>query len=62
MMSKSFGNIEFREKIYMKKENPELNIEYIKKLLCLIYDKDIINKNFENIKEPEKLDILDENN
>ena len=61
MMSKSFGNIEFREKIYMKKENPELNIEYIKKLLCLIYDKDIINKNFENIKEPEKLDILDEN-
>ena len=61
MMSKSFPDINFREKIYMKKENPEINIEYIKKLLSLIYDKNIINKNFEKIKQPDKIEPLNEN-
>ena len=61
MMLKSFDKINYREKIYMKKENPEINIEYIKKLLCFIYDKNIINKYFENIKQPDRIEPINEN-
>ena len=50
---KRFCKIAFRQKIYMKKEYPEINLEYIKLLLIKIYGKDIIEKNFENIKQPE---------
>lgn len=47
-MKKGFLLIKQREKIYMKREHPEISLEYIKTLLIKIYDKEIILKKFEN--------------
>jgi hypothetical protein len=43
---KSYPKIAFREKIYMKRNYPEINLEYIKSLLIKIYGEEIITKNF----------------
>ena len=48
---KAYPKIAVREKIYMKKEYPEISLEYIKNLLIKIYGKEIIEKNFGNIKQ-----------
>ena len=58
-MKKGFPPIKQREKIYMKREHPEISLEYIKTLLIKIYDKEIILKNFENSNQPER-EPLDE--
>ena len=59
-MKKGFPPIKQREKIYMKREHPEISLEYIKSLLMKIYDKETILKNFENTNQPER-EFLDEN-
>jgi hypothetical protein len=43
---KSYPKIAFREKIYMKRNYPEINLEYIKSLLIKIYGEEIITKKF----------------
>ena len=55
---KSYPKIAFREKIYMKRNYPEISLEYIKSLLSKIYGKEIISKNFGKTtqREREKLD------
>ena len=55
---KSYPKITLREKIYMKKEYPEISLDYIKQLLIKIYGKEIIEKNFGNTKQKERI-ILD---
>ena len=57
---KSYPKIAVREKIYMKKEYPEISLDYIKQLLIKIYGKDIIEKkkNFANTKQKDRI-ILD---
>ena len=55
---KSYPKITVREKIYMKKEYPEISLDYIKQLLIKIYGKEIIEKNFGNTKQKERI-ILD---
>ena len=57
---KSFPKIALREKIYMKKECPEISLEYIKQLLMKIYGNEIITKNFGDTKQKERI-ALDEN-
>jgi len=59
-MMKSFPPIKLREKIYMKRESPEITLDYIKSLLMKIYDQDTILKNFGDTKQPER-ELLDEN-
>jgi acetyl esterase/lipase len=59
-MMKSFPPIKLREKVYMKKECPEITLDYIKSLLMKIYDQDTILKNFGDTKQPER-ELLDEN-
>jgi len=59
LFMRRFPKIVMREKIYMKREHPEISLEYIKSLLMKIYDKDIILKNFEDTHQPERA-ILDE--
>ena len=59
-MMKSFPPIKLREKVYMKREDPEITLDYIKSLLMKIYDKDTILKNFGDTKQPER-ELLDEN-
>ena len=46
--------ITFKQKIYMKKELPEINLEYIKSLLIKLYGKEVIEKNFGDTKQPER--------
>ena len=46
------SGVKQREKIYMKREHPEISLEYIKTLLIKIYDKEIILKKFENWNQP----------
>ena len=58
-MKKGFPPIKQREKIYMKREHPEISLEYIKSLLMKIYDEETILKNFENTSQP-KRESLDE--
>ena len=53
-MKKGFPPIKQREKIYMKREHPEISLEYIKSLLMKIYDEETILKNFENTNQPER--------
>ena len=53
-VGKKFPRIAFRQKIYMKKEYPEISLEYIKLLLIRIYGKDIIEENFGNSKQSER--------
>ena len=60
MMERNYPKIELREKIYMKKEYPEITLDYIKSLLIKIYGEEIILKNFGNTQQPER-NILDEN-
>jgi hypothetical protein len=55
---KSYPKITVREKIYMKKEYPEISLDYIKQLLIKIYGKEIIEKNFGNTKQKDRI-ILD---
>ena len=55
---KSYPKITVREKIYMKKEYPEISLDYIKQLLIKIYGKEITEKNFGNTKQKERI-ILD---
>ena len=54
VMEMGYPKILFREKIYMKKEYPEITLEYIKSLLIKLYGEEIILKNFENTKQPER--------
>jgi len=55
---KTYPKIALREKIYMKKEYPEISLDYIKQLLIKIYGKEIIEKNFGNTKQKDRF-ILD---
>ena len=55
---KSYPKITVREKIYMKKEYPEISLDYIKQLLIKIYGKEIIEKNFGKTKQKDRI-ILD---
>ena len=57
---KTFPKIALREKIYMKKSYPQITLDYIKQLLIKIYGEDIINKNFGDTKQKNRI-ILDEN-
>jgi len=52
---KTYPKITVREKIYMKKEYPEISLDYIKQLLIKIYGKEIIEKNFGNTKQKERI-------
>ena len=54
---KSYPKIATREKIYMKKEYPEISLEYIKQLLIKIYGKEIIEKNFGDAKQKERFKL-----
>ena len=54
MMERNYPKIAFREKIYMKKEYPEITLEYIKSLLIKLYGEEIILKNFGNTVQPER--------
>ena len=54
---KAYPKIAVREKIYMKKEYPEISLEYIKNLLIKIYGKEIIEKNFGNTKQKERIKL-----
>jgi len=55
---RSYPKITVREKIYMKKEYPEISLEYIKQLLIKLYGKEVIEKNFGNTKQKDRI-ILD---
>ena len=52
MMERKYPKIAFREKIYMKKEYPEITLEYIKSLLIKLYGEEIILKNFGDTVQP----------
>ena len=54
---KMYPKIALREKIYMKKEYPEISLDYIKNLLIKIYGKEIIEKNFGNVKQKERIKL-----
>ena len=54
---KSYPKIAFREKIYMKREYPEISLEYIKSLLSKIYGEEIISKNFGDTKQKERIEL-----
>ena len=54
---KSYPKIDFREKIYMRREYPEISLEYIKSLLSKIYGNEIISKNFGNTKQKERIEL-----
>jgi len=54
---RAYPKIAVREKIYMKKEYPEISLEYIKSLLIKIYGKEIIEKNFGNTKQKERIKL-----
>ena len=54
---KSFPKIAVREKIYMKKEYPEISLDYIKQLLIKIYGKEIIEKNFCGAKQKDRIKL-----
>ena len=43
---KSYPKICFRKKIYMKRNYPEISLDYLKSLLSKMYGEDIISKNF----------------
>ena len=58
--ARAFPKIELREKIYMRKDYPEISLEYIKTLLMKIYGNEIITKNFGDAKQKERI-VLDEN-
>ena len=57
---KTFPKIAVREKIYIKRTYPEISLDYIKQLLIKIYGEDIINKNFGDTKQKDRI-MLDEN-
>ena len=59
LRERSFPKIAVREKIYMKKEYPEISLEYIKNLLINIYGKEIIERNFGNTKQKERIKLED---
>ena len=41
----------------MKKEYPEISLDYIKQLLIKIYGKEIIEKNFSDAKQKERFKL-----
>ena len=55
--AKFYPKIAFREKIYMRRDYPEISLEYIKSLLSKIYGEEIINKNFGNTKQNERIPL-----
>ena len=57
---KSYPKIAFREKIYMRRDYPEISLLYIKSLLSKIYGEEIISKNFGKTVQKKRED-LDEN-
>ena len=54
---KSYPKIAFREKIYMKRNYPEISLEYIKSLLSKIYGEEIISKNFGKTKQKKREEL-----
>jgi len=54
---KSYPKIAFRQKIYMRREYPEISLEYIKILLSKIYGSEIISKNFGNTKQNKRIEL-----
>jgi hormone-sensitive lipase len=54
---KRYPTITFREKIYMRRDYPEITLDYIKSLLTKIYGDDIISKNFGNTKQKERIKL-----
>ena len=54
---KTYPKIAFREKIYMKRDYPEISLEYIKSLLSKIYGEEIISKNFGDTKQNKRIEL-----
>ena len=54
---KSYPKIAFREKIYMRRDYPEISLDYIKLLLSKIYGEEIISKNFGNTKQNQRIPL-----
>ena len=54
---KKYPKIAFREKIYMRRDYPEITLEYIKNLLSKIYGEEIISKNFGETKQKKSTEL-----
>ena len=54
---KTYPKIAFREKIYMRRDYPEISLEYIKSLLSKIYGEEIISKNFSDTKQNKRIEL-----
>ena len=54
---KTYPKIAFREKIYMRRDYPEISLEYIKSLLSKIYGEAIISKNFGDTKQNKRIEL-----
>ena len=54
---KTYPKITFREKIYMRRDYPEISLEYIKSLLSKIYGEEIISKNFGDTKQKQREEL-----
>ena len=54
---KSYPKIAFRGKIYMRRDYPEITLDYIKSLLIKIYGEEIISKNFGNTKQAKRIEL-----
>ena len=54
---KKYPKIAFREKIYIRREYPEISLEYIKSLLSKIYGSETIEKNFGNTKQKKRTEL-----
>jgi len=54
---KSYPKISFREKIYMRRDYPEISLIYIKSLLSKIYGEEIITKNFGKAVQKKREDL-----
>ena len=54
---KKYPKITFREKIYMRRDYPEITLEYIKNLLSKIYGEEIISKNFGETKQKKSIEL-----
>ena len=54
---KKYPKITFREKIYMRRDYPEITLDYIKNLLSKIYGEEIISKNFGETKQKKRIEL-----
>ena len=54
---KSYPKISFREKMYMRRDYPEISLIYIKSLLSKIYGEEIITKNFGKAVQKKREDL-----